>query len=125
MNIPFLPKILPRSDEDRQAAIEQSLVRREAEIGGTLFGPVPAGHEREFFCLDKRTWVWREAWIAKDGRRKIVTTRYETQPNGVLKLQDGQDRQRLSREEARNLYRAVNLYCQRVSAEYRRILQAA
>lgn len=121
----FLPKLFPRSDEDRQAVIERSLLRREAEIGGELFGPVPEGRRREFFCLDKHTWIWYEEWVDKNGQRQNLTTRYDVRPNGVLKLQGGKVYQRLSLQEARNLYQTVELYRQRVSDYYRTKLQSA
>jgi hypothetical protein len=120
----FLPKILPRSAAERRAEIERELIRREAEIGGQLFGPIPKGHQRQFFCLDEHTWVWHEAWKDKKGRNKSITTRYDVRPNGVLKLQDGKVYQRLSRDEALNLYRTAQLYRQKVAAEYRRLLTA-
>jgi hypothetical protein len=120
-----LPKLTPRSDEQRILEIRRRFLQREAVIGGRLFGPVPKGHRRQFFCLDEHTWVWHEEWLDKAGRRKSITTRYDVRPDGVLKVQDGQVYQRLSYDEARNLYRAVQLYGQRVGDEYRRLLQAA
>lgn len=119
----FLPKIFPRTAAEQQEAIERKLIQREAEIGGRLFGPVPKGRQRQFFCLDEHTWIWYESWI-ENGRRKSITTRYEVRPDGVLKLQNGRY-QRVAGDEARNLYGSVNLYQQRVGAEYQRMLQAA
>lgn len=119
-----LPRILPRDPAARRASLKEALIRKEARIGGRLFGTPPEGREREFFCLDKRTWVWRETWITANYRR-TVTTRYELREDGATKLQDGQDRQPLSREEARNLHRTIQLYRQRVLDYYRRQLQTA
>lgn len=124
MNI--LPKLTPRTDEQRQAELERSLIRQEAKIGGKLFGPVPAGHDRQFFNLDEHTWIWHEEWIDADGQKRVMTTRYDFRPTGVIKSQDGQSTySRLTKSEARNLYRAIELYRERVGAEYRRLLQAA
>ena len=109
---------------NREAELYRALIRREAKIGGELFGTVSAGGRREFFCLDEHTWIWHEEWL-NNGQRQVITTRYDVRPNGVLKSQGGQGYQRLSRDEARNLYRAVELYRQRVSAEYQRMLQVA
>lgn len=120
----LLPKLLPRNTADRQADLERSLLRAEAKIGGQIFGPVPAGRNRQFFCLDEYTWIWHEEWQA-NGKRQAVTTRYEVRPNGVLKAQTGKPYQRLSADEARNLYRAVDLYGERVDAYYSQILQTA
>ncbi len=121
MNIPLLPL---GSKEEREARLEQSLIRREAEIGGRLFGPVPRGHKRQFFCLDEYTWIWYEEWKDQHQRR-AVTTHYSVRPDGVIKSQDGQTGQQLTKTEARNLYQAVGLYQQQVGAEYQRLLQAA
>lgn len=119
----FLPKILPRNDDQRRADLERSLIRRESAIGGKLFGPVPKGYKRSFFCLDEHTWIWHEEWTVK-GQRRAVTTRYDVRPNGVIKSQDGaSSNQLVTGDEARNLYQAVTLYQQRVDAEYQRILQ--
>lgn len=120
----LLPKIFPRNDDQQQSDFTRSLLQYEAEIGGDLFGPVPKGRRREFFCLDDHTWVWHEEWT-ENGQRKSVTTRYEVRPDGILKVQDGQGYQRLSREETRNLCRATSMYRQRITAEYQRLLQAA
>lgn len=123
--IPNLTKIFPGDDEDkRQEKLHREMLGLESEIGGQLFGPIPKGHRRDFFCLDRHTWVWHEEWL-EGGKRKIVTTRYEIRPIGVLKVQDGQSYQRLTEPEARNLYWAISLYGQQVDAEYERLLQAA
>jgi hypothetical protein len=119
-----LSKIFPGDDKHDEDSLERELLSLESEIGGQLFGPVPKGHRREFFCLDRHTWVWHEEWQEK-GKRQMITTRYEVRPNGVLKIQDGQAYQRLSEPEARNLYWAIELYRQQVGAEYQRLLQTA
>ena len=41
----------------------RDLIRMESKIGATVFGPVPANHRREFFCLDEHTWVWYEEYF--------------------------------------------------------------
>ena len=123
--LPNMPKLFAGGDDHHDSSTERELIRREAEIGGQLFGPVPSGHHRQFFCLDEHTWVWYEEWTDAAGRQQSVTTRYEVRPNGVLKIQDSGSYQRLSRDEARNLYNATELYRRRVGAEYQRMLQAA
>lgn len=124
MNINFLPKISPRNDDQKAADFERTMLQKAAKIGGAVFGPLPKGHDRQFFCLDENTWIWHEEW-KQDGKLHSITTRYDVRSNGVTKSQDGQATQRLSDEEARNLYKAVQLYQQRVDAEYRRMLQAS
>jgi hypothetical protein len=108
--------VFPRTPQQRQIELERRLIRGEAQIGGKLFGPVPKGHSRQFFCLDEHTWIWHEEWIVK-GRRHAVTTRYRARPNGVGKIQNGRTT-RLSVQEARHLYKAIELYQQKVHADY-------
>ena len=62
----------------------RELIQRESEIGGQLFGQVPDGHHRQFFNLDRKTWVWYEEWKDSDGKVHNTTTRYEIHTNGVL-----------------------------------------
>jgi hypothetical protein len=120
----ILPRIFPRQAPDRPSQIRQVLLRFEAKIGGQLFGPVPKGHDRQFFCLDQNTWVWYESWIDKKGKRHSVTTRYDVRPNGIIKLQNGKVYQRLSRAEADNLVKSAELYYNRITAEYNQLQPA-
>lgn len=101
---------------DRQAELYRGLIRREAKIGGEIFGPVPNGTRREFFCLDEHTWIWHEEWL-ENGRTRIRTTRYDVRPTGILKSQDSQGYQRVNTAEARRLLEAVRIYEQRVRNE--------
>ena len=119
----LLPKILPRDDKQRLADIERSLLRYEAQVGSHLFGKIPKGHRRQFFCLDEHTWIWHEEWKDVKGKRQDVTTRYELRPSGVLKIQDGKTYQRISQNEAQHLFQATEIYRQKVNREYDRILQ--
>ena len=121
----FLSGMKAQKQAQRRAEIQRSLLHFEGRLGGELFGPVPAGGRREFFCLDKHTWVWHEEWTDENGHRRAVTTRYDVRPNGVLKSQGGVSYQRLSHDEARNFYRATKLYLQRMTQEYDRMLQTA
>lgn len=98
----------------RHKLTERDLIRMESQIGGQLFGPVPAGHRREFFCLDSKTWIWHEEWN-ENGQRQQLTTRYEIQPNGILKMQDGQPYSMVEGEELRNLAEATRLYREQVA----------
>ena len=103
--------------EEKRTAISRNLMRREAEIGGKLFGPVPKGVRREFFCLDPHTWVWHEEWTGKNGERKSRTTRYNIRSNAILKAQDGSGYHLVSLEEARHLKAAAEAYEKRVKQE--------
>lgn len=101
---------------ERRTNLYRNLIRHEARIGGTLFGPVPQGGRREFFCLDEHTWVWHEEWIDEHGKHQTRTTRYDVRPSGILKAQNG-FYQALSIEEARRFRDAVHAYQQRVNSE--------
>jgi hypothetical protein len=96
---------------------ERQLIKAESKIGGTLFGPVPEGHRREFFCLDNKTWVWHEEWTDDRGRTQSITTRYEVRPNGVMKIQDGHRYTYINGSELHNLAQACNQYYQHVAPQ--------
>lgn len=100
----------------RQANLYSNLIRHEARIGGEVLGPVPAGHRREFFCLDERTWVWHEEWLDAKNQQHVRTTRYDVRPDGVLKAQNGHYK-KLSKDEALRLRRAAHLYVDRINRE--------
>jgi len=118
----FLKAIIGTNAEERKAELYRNLIRHEAQIGGQLFGPVPKGGKREFFCLDHRTWVWHEEWTDEHGQHRSKTTRYDVRPNGILKAQDGSSYQYVSDDEARHLRDAALLYEKRVNNElYSRI----
>lgn len=89
---------------------ERELIELESELGRELFGPIPTGHRREFFCLDARTWIWYEEWKDTAGQVQSSTTRYEVHPNGILKAQDGHTYRFIEGEELQNLHLAVRLY---------------
>lgn len=89
---------------------KEDLIRRESELGSQVFGPIEADRRREFFYLDNNTWVWYEEWTNLDGRRQAVTTRYEVRPDGIIKVQDGQNYQYVSAEEANTLLKAARKY---------------
>lgn len=97
---------------------ERDLIRLESEIGRELFGPIPDGHRREFFCLDKSTWVWHEEWTdAETGKDRVLTTRYEVHPNGILKVQQGQPYKFVEGQELQHLATATYLYYERVARD--------
>ena len=92
----------------------RGIIRKEAKVGGQLFGPVGSNGRREFFCLDEKTWVWHEEWTDEQGVRRAVTTRYDVRADGVLKAQDGRPYQYVGYNEAKRLYQAVSIYNQQV-----------
>lgn len=110
-------QMMPTSPNERSASMYRNLIRSEAKIGGKLFGKVPKGHRREFFCLDEHTWIWYEEWVDQNGQRHVLNTQYDVRPNGVLKSQNGGHHQQLSEEEAQNLREAVVLYRDQVASQ--------
>lgn len=121
----ILPKFAQLKANERRARAYSDMIRQEAKIGGELFGPVPTGHRREFFCLDKYTWIWHEEWTDDHKQRRIVTTRYDVRSSVVLKAQDRQPYQPVTYDEAINLYQAVELYEKRVNQFYNQQHQTA
>lgn len=100
---------------------ERELINLESAIGSKLFGPIPGGHRREFFCLDDHTWIWHEEWIDENRKLQVGTTRYEINEHGILKVQEGARYNYLEGEELQNFGLAVRLYYEQVAREvYRR-----
>ncbi len=100
-----------------QKLTERDCIERESAIGRDLFGPIPAGHTREFFCLDEKTWVWHEEWRDENNTPQMSTTRYEVQSGRILKVQPGRVYKYLEGEELENLALAVHLYYERAMRE--------
>lgn len=119
----LLKGISRQSAEQRRANAKRAILHHLARLGGRVFGPIPDGIRREFFCLDKHTWVWHEEWTDQDGHRRAATTRYDVRPNGILKSQGVSSYQRLSVEEERNFRQAAELYYQQASRELHLIAQ--
>lgn len=96
--------------------INRDLIRREAAVGKTVFGPVPKGHEREFFRIDKATWIWQESWT-ENGNKQTKVTKYVIRDKEIIKSINGGLYQSVSLEEAENFEGAVHLYVERVKKE--------
>lgn len=109
---------MPKNPGQQQADAHRAILREAARIGGTVFGPVPKGVRREFFCLDTHTWVWHEEWTDEKKVHHARTTRYDVRPHGIFKAQDGQPYQPVSKAEAMNLYHAVHEYNQAVDGYF-------
>lgn len=86
------------------------LINAEAELGRTLFGPVPQGHRREFFTAKKNVWIWYESWTDQMGKTNDMTIRYEVRPNGVFKRANMGNYQRIEGAELENFRRAARSY---------------
>ena len=102
----------------KRAVKEHELIKKESKIGGTLFGSVPKGHEREFFCLNQHVWIWDEQWYDETEKvMKQMHIRYEFQQMGVLKTVDGVARGYVEAKELKNLMQAIRTYYERVAVE--------
>ena len=101
------------SDRFSKSITERQLIELESKIGRRLFGPIPAGHSRDFFCLDENTWVWHEEWRDDNNKQQSSTIRYEIQSGGILKVQPGRVYKYIEGEELRNLAIAIRLYYER------------
>lgn len=96
---------------------DRELLKLESKLGSMLFGKVPEGNRREFFCLDESTWIWHEEWRDEKGVNRQSTTRYEVRPNGILKVTEGPRYLFIEGEELDNFDKATRLYYERTSRE--------
>lgn len=113
MSLDFLKK--PVKQRPLQSLTERELLTLESEIGAKLFGPIPDGHRREFFCLDASTWIWHEEWLDDKKKLQTMTTRYEVNEHGVLKVNEGARYTYLEGEELRNFGIAIRMYYEQVA----------
>jgi hypothetical protein len=92
---------------------ERDLIDAESAIGRQLFGEIPAGHHRDFFCLDEYTWVWHEEW--REGREtKTQTVRYELRGENIVKVSGNGEYTYVRGAELQNLMLAIKLYYEQV-----------
>jgi hypothetical protein len=110
-----LTKIPASKKRPLKPLTERELLRLESTVGSELFGPLPAGHRREFFCLDDATWIWHEEWTDSQKKSHTNTIRYEIGEHGVLKVQDGARYNYLEGAELQNFALAVRLYYEQVA----------
>lgn len=120
----LLSAIMGSSREQRRANAHRTLLHYLAWRGGKLFGPIPDGVRREFFCLDPHTWVWHEEWTDKNGQHHALTTRYDLTKQGILKSQGVNSYQRLTSEEERNFRVAAKQYIKSSRHELNRLAAA-
>lgn len=112
---------LPRKHTQLKQMSERQLIQLESKIGRELFGPIPKGHQREFFCLDDTTCIWYESYKDQKGQTVESTTRYEIQGDKILKVQAGARYSYLEGAELKNLLLAIGMYYERVMRQvYRR-----
>ncbi len=110
------------NDNKKRLSIERKLIKFESEVGKNLFGDIPKGHQREFFCLDQKTWIWHEAWKDNNGYNSVMT-KYVLRPKGgILKSQNNGPNKLLSKEETTNLIQAIKKYVNLVNLKYQSII---
>lgn len=90
----------------------EDLIILESRIGKQLFGPIPHGHSREFYCLDAHTWIWQEEWQEGETHHKQIV-RYEIRPDGIIKNVNGIYK-RVGGAELDNLRAAMRVYYEEV-----------
>lgn len=82
----------------------------ESELGSQIFGPAPNGIRREFFNLNENSWIWHEEYTDGNGNLRKFTTRYEIQPDKVVKIQPGPRYFEVKGQELANFHAAVSAY---------------
>jgi hypothetical protein len=117
-----ISKVL-QNQQQRDAEEERKLIRFESSIGRQLFGEVPEGHTREFFCLDQNTWIWHEEWIDNSGQKVSLSTKYSVRPSGIIKSINNEPYTSVNDTEKRHLLVAIKHYVKQVTTEYNRVLQ--
>ena len=105
---------MPKKNQSMSRMSERKLLQLESAIGRELFGPIPKGHQREFFCLDEKTCIWYESYKDESGKEVESTTRYEVHGDKILKAQGGARYSYIEGEELKNLKLAVDMYYERV-----------
>lgn len=103
-------KALFSSDAKRPKLTESDLINAESALGGMLFGPVPAGHRREFFRYKHNVWIFHESWTGQNAEKLEATITYEVRENGVYKLPLGGKYVKITGSELDNFVKATKEY---------------
>lgn len=88
----------------------EDLVNAESAFGRTIFGPVPEGHQREFFEYRKNVWIWHESFVDANGVMQDMTVRYEVRPDGVFKKPGDDSYRKIGGAELENFRQAARTY---------------
>lgn len=86
------------------------LLNAESALGRTIFGPIPEGHQREFFESRKNVWIWHESFKDPHGVLQEMTVRYEVRPNGVFKRPGSGSYHKIEGVELDNFRKAARIY---------------
>lgn len=94
----------------RRRPTRAELINAESKLGSTIFGPVPAGHRREFFHDRENVWIWHEDWVDHEHHQRQMTVRYEVRPSGVYKKISAGKYIELRGAELENFRQATKVY---------------
>lgn len=86
------------------------LINAESALGRTIFGPIPSGHQREFFEYRKNIWIWYESFTKPSGGLQEMTIRYEVRPSGVYKRPGNGTYRKIQGVELDNFRKAAQAY---------------
>ncbi len=121
----ILPKTLVSGSFKKRLSLERQIIRYESDLNKDIFGPIPKGHKRDFFCIDKNTWIWHEQFKDRNNQKHTVMTKYLVRKSGgIIKSQNGSAYKLVEKKEALNLLNAIILYSKRVQGEYVKLLQS-
>ncbi len=95
----------------------EDLVNAESKIGRTIFGPIPNGHQREFFMARSNVWIWHERYPASGNNLGEMTIRYEVRPDGVYKKATGSGYIKIEGAELENFRKATKTYLELVKSK--------
>ena len=112
-----LKKLLTRKTRYSNKFTYDDLINAESELGRTIFGPIPAGHQREFFMTRSNVWIWHESYLNKYGAMQEMTIRYEIRPTGVYKRAGNQDYKKIEGDELMNFRKAARSYLELVKSK--------
>lgn len=99
-------RLLPKGRNSTRA----DLINAESQLGSTIFGPVPAGHRREFFHDHQNIWIWHEDWYDATLRHRQITVRYEVRISGIYKKVAAGEYYKLEGDELSNFRLAARVY---------------
>lgn len=86
------------------------LINAESKLGSTIFGPIPAGHRREFFHDQNNVWIWHEDWYDGQNNPHQMTVRYEVRTTGIYKKVSAGKYLKLEGDELENFRKATHAY---------------
>lgn len=107
---PAAPVYAPKPLRRTAFMTRGDLINAESRLGSTIFGPIPAGHRREFFHDQENIWIWFESWRDETDHPRQLTVRYEVRPSGVYKKISAGSYFKLTGDELENFRRATHAY---------------